>query len=136
MRYIRLLKFLYIGFSLCVLNAYANIFAIEDEQDLRGIANTFSNFYCKNWENLLAFQQDGFKKGEAFSSIILELKTSESPLYTSYLQDKKIFRSSFLTLKCYIKQNAAKLKEQLGEKKYNHFIGGVFYTQQILKKLR
>ncbi len=136
MRCISLLKFLYIGFSLWVLNVYANIFAIEDEQDLRGIENTFINFYCKNWENLLAFQQEGFKKGEAFSSIILELKTSESPLYASYLQDKKIFRSSFLTLKSYIKQNASKLKEQLGGKKYNYFLGGVFYTQQILKKLR
>ena len=41
------------------LNIYADVFIIEDEQDLRGVSNTFIDFYCKNCKNLLIFQQKG-----------------------------------------------------------------------------
>ena len=136
MKAIKLLKLLLISALIPTVNIYADIFIIEDEQDLRGVSNTFIDFYCNNWENLLIFQQKEFKKCDEFSAVILKLRTSESPLYTSYLKDKKTFRSNFLKLKHYIKQNVSEIKKQLGEKNYNFFLNGVFYTQQLLKNLR
>ena len=130
-----LLNLLLVGALTSTLNIYADIFIIEDEQDLKGISNTFIDFYCKNWEHLLIFRQKEFKECDAFSKVITKLRTSGSPLYASYMKDKKTFRSNFLKLKHYIKQNVPEIKKQLGEKNYNYFLNGVFYTQQLLKNL-
>ena len=58
MKSIKLLKLLLVSALIFTLNIHADIFIIEDEQDLRGVSNTFIDFYCKNWENLLIFQQN------------------------------------------------------------------------------
>ncbi len=135
MKYTNLLK-LFVVFSMTLVGLKADIFDIEDDQDLCGVSNTFISFYCRNYDNLMKYKAEEFKLGNAFRVIVAELKKSYSPLYTAYLYDKKGFRLKFLHLKRYIKANQDQIKENLGEENFGIFVNGVYYTQQLLKNLR
>jgi len=131
-KYLLVIVFFIIG----IISSRADIFHIEgkSKEDIARVANTFIYFYTQNEKKLSELKEYAFDKGlcEEFIATFRVLHP-ENPL--CHIKDKKqALKKSFL-LGQYLKVNSDLIKEVIGEKGYNLFTWGVFYTYFLLKAL-
>ena len=112
----------------------ADLFLIENPNDIERVTNTFIYFYCQNHQELKNLKSQNFKKALCKKFLQkLKFEHPENPL--CHIEDKQQAKKNFFILKQYVKANANTIKDIIGEKKYNLFFNGLFYVHYLLKSL-
>lgn len=126
-------KIFSVAFALLYLstsNINAGYLQLEEERDIRRVANNVINFYHSHYEDLIALEKENFSKQ---SPNLENIKVNPSELVTDFIKHKKTFSAEFSQAKTYVKNNKELIKEKIGEDDYQKFMSGLFYIHHLLK---
>jgi len=115
---------------LVVYNVNAGYLQLEDESDIRRVANNIINFYGSHYEDLIALEKESFSRQSAG---LQNIEANPSELVTDFIKHKRTFCKEFSKAKTYVRNNKDLIREKLGEDDYQKFISGLFYVHHLLK---
>lgn len=106
----------------------ADFFDMENESDRHRIAESFIDFYNRNYDYLQSHSAD---LKQCKNDLFQILSSNGSIFITIYRLAPKQFRENFLKLRDDIINNTGKWREQLDSKSFDLFISGVYYLQKV-----